>query len=42
MEKAYKFRLYPNAMQRELMAKTFGRTRFVYNQTLADRKDAYK
>lgn len=41
MEKAYKFRLYPTKAQQELMLKTFGCARFVYNQTLAARKDAY-
>ena len=41
MEKAYKFRLYPNKAQETLIRKTFGCTRFVYNQTLAARRDAY-
>lgn len=41
MEKAYKFRIYPTAEQELLMRKTFGCTRFVYNQTLAARKSAY-
>ena len=41
MEKAYKFRLYPNKAQEELMRKTFGCARFIYNQTLAARRDAY-
>lgn len=41
MEKAYKFRIYPTAQQKELMLKTFGCVRFVYNQTLAARRDAY-
>ena len=35
MEKAYKFRAYPNAQQRELMAKTFGCSRFIYNHYLS-------
>ena len=42
MEKAYKFRIYPNSYQKELIAKTFGCTRFVYNQILALRIDEYK
>lgn len=42
MEKAYKFRIYPNPFQKELMAKTSGCTRFVYNQILALRMDEYK
>ena len=31
MEKAFKYRMYPNREQRILLAKTFGCTRFVYN-----------
>lgn len=42
MFKAYKYRLYPNEKQRILIAKTFGCCRFVYNQTLAHRKNAYE
>ena len=42
MEKAYKYRIYPNREQRILLAKTFGCTRFVYNHYLAKRKDAYE
>ena len=30
-EKAYKYRIYPNKQQEELIQKTFGCTRFVYN-----------
>ena len=41
MEKAYKFRLYPTKGQEELIRKTIGCARFIYNQTLAARKDAY-
>ena len=41
-EKAYKFRLYPNRQQEELIRKTCGCARFVYNTTLAARQDAYK
>ena len=33
--KAYKFRIYPNEVQKELIEKTFGCTRFVYNHMLA-------
>ena len=40
--KAYKFRLYPNAEQREFLAKHFGCCRFVYNHYLAERKKAYE
>ncbi|MGN9283044.1 helix-turn-helix domain-containing protein, partial [Holdemanella porci] len=42
MEKAFKYRIYPNRKQRILLAKTFGCTRFVYNHYLAKRKDAYE
>ena len=34
MYKAYKFRLYPNKEQIELINKTFGCGRFVYNHYL--------
>ena len=42
MLKAYKYRIYPNKEQKKQIAKTFGCCRFVYNQTLAYRKDAYE
>lgn len=42
MLKAYKYRIYPNKSQQELIAKTFGCCRFVYNQTLAYRKEQYE
>lgn len=42
MLKAYKYRLYPNKEQRIQISKTFGCCRFVYNQTLAYRKDIYE
>ena len=37
MEKAYKYRIYPNKKQKEIIAKTFGCCRFVYNTYLAKR-----
>lgn len=40
--KAFKFRLYPNKEQKELLTKTFGCVRFVYNKMLAERKDMYE
>ena len=40
--KAYKYRLYPNRTQEELIQKTFGCVRFVYNHFLEDRVTAYK
>ena len=42
MNKAYKFRLYPNREQQEYFAKCFGCVRFVYNKMLADRLEHYK
>ena len=42
MLKAYKYRIYPTNEQEEQIAKTFGCCRFVYNQTLAYRKEAYE
>jgi putative transposase len=40
--KAFKFRIYPNKEQKELLAKTFGCVRFVYNKMLAERKEIYE
>ena len=42
MLKAYKFRIYPNNEQKVQIAKTFGCCRFVYNKTLAYRKEIYE
>ena len=42
MLKAYKYRIYPNSEQRTQIAKTFGCCRFVYNRTLAYRKETYE
>ena len=42
MERAYKYRIYPNKKQRELMAKTFGCVRFVYNHYLAKKIELYQ
>ena len=42
MNKAYVFRLYPNAEQKIMLAKTFGCVRFIYNKMLQDRIDYYK
>lgn len=41
MERAYKFRMYPNKAQQQLLAKTFGCARFVYNHYLAKRIELY-
>lgn len=40
--KAYKFRIYPSEVQKELMEKSFGCTRFVYNNMLALQIKTYK
>ncbi|MDD6072895.1 MAG: helix-turn-helix domain-containing protein, partial [Clostridium sp.] len=37
MNKAYKFRLYPTGEQEELLAKTFGCCRFIYNIMLEEK-----
>ena len=42
MLKAYKYRIYPSEEQKVQIAKTFGCCRFVYNQTLAYRKEKYE
>jgi len=42
MEKAYKYRIYPNEKQKEIIAKTFGCCRFVYNKYLAKRIEMYE
>ena len=41
-ERAYKYRIYPNKKQQELIQKTFGCTRFVYNYYLNKRKEMYE
>ena len=40
--KAYKLRIYPTDSQRELIEKTFGSTRYIYNDFLAERKSKYE
>lgn len=42
MEKAYKYRIYPNKKQKEILAKTFGCCRFVYNYYLDKRIKMYE
>ena len=41
-QKSYKFRLYPNLEQRIFFEKTFGCSRFIWNQMLADRIAHYE
>lgn len=40
--KAYKFRIYPNAEQRVMFAKTFGCVRFIFNRMLVDKIEHYE
>lgn len=40
--KAYKVRIYPNETQKVQLVKTFGSCRFLYNQMLSERKEAYE
>jgi len=40
--KAFKFRAYPNKQQEELIHKTFGCARFVFNQILGKAKEIYE
>ena len=42
MNRAYKFRIYPNMEQRIMFAKTFGCVRFIYNKMLSDKIAHYK
>jgi len=42
VNRAYKFRIYPNAEQEIHLAKTFGSVRFIYNRMLADKIAHYK
>lgn len=42
MNKAFKYRIYPNPEQEILINKTFGCVRFVYNKMLANRKEIYE
>ena len=42
MEKVYKYRIYPNEKQKDLIRKTFGCVRFVYNYYLNKIIELYK
>ncbi len=42
VNKAYKFRIYPNSKQRELIAKTIGCSRFVFNHFLNAWNNEYR
>ncbi|MCQ2740425.1 MAG: IS200/IS605 family element RNA-guided endonuclease TnpB [bacterium] len=41
MKIAYKYRIYPNSLQKEYFAKCFGCVRFFYNKSLQDKIDYY-
>ena len=41
-QRSYKYRFYPTDEQRQLLARTFGSVRFVYNTILRWRTDAYR
>ncbi|MBQ2627160.1 MAG: helix-turn-helix domain-containing protein, partial [Eubacterium sp.] len=40
--KAFRYRIYPNMAQLELILKTIGSCRFVYNEALSAKEGAYK
>lgn len=42
MNKGFKFRIYPNQEQEMLIIKTFGCTRWIWNQMLSDKIKAYQ
>ena len=42
MEYSYRFRIYPNRVQENLIQRTFGCCRFVYTHYLAKRKELYE
>lgn len=42
MKRAYKYRFYPTSEQEDLLSKTFGCARFVYNHVLAWRTSRYR
>ena len=42
IRKAYKYRIYPNASQKEYFARVFGCVRFFYNKSLSDMNKIYK
>lgn len=42
MNRAYKFRIYPTKEQEQMLAKTFGCCRFIYNRMLEDKIGEYQ
>ena len=41
-DRAIKVRIYPSKVQREFLSMNFGCCRFVYNEMLKERKEAYQ
>ena len=41
VKRAYKYRFYPTPQQAELLNRTFGSVRYVYNRALAERSRAW-
>lgn len=41
VKRAYKYRFYPTDEQAQVLARTFGSTRYIYNRVLAERSRAY-
>ena len=41
IKRAYRYRFYPTAEQEQILARTFGCVRFVYNRMLRERTDAW-
>ena len=39
--KAYKFRMYPNTKQKELLNQFLGSTRFIYNYLIKEKERRY-
>ncbi|CAG8649226.1 39429_t:CDS:1, partial [Gigaspora margarita] len=42
MRKSYKYRLYPNQQEREIINKILETCRWLYNYFLAERRDKYE
>src|SRR5580704_12330563 len=41
MQRAYRYRFYPTVQQAEMLSRTFGCVRYVYNRALAQRTKAW-
>lgn len=42
IHKSFKYRIYPTSQQEELLQKTFGCCRYVYNRVLAEKEEEYE